>query len=210
MHSSTKQLRTTAPSILAALRALAPRRALSLSEALRIAELQASRLLALRDIARPPILTEVIADFHRIAVEYDFGMPEHASGASDWDANRKQWIITVNGNQPEARQRFTVLHEYKHILDHGQPELLPARDERLYYGLPAVEYVADYFAGCLLMPRLLLKRAWAGGLQRSADLAALFNVSERAIEVRLGQVGLRRPASRCLTTVETQPKEVAA
>lgn len=189
-------------SMLARLRSLAPSRALFLSEALRIAELQATRLLTLRGVEETPVPIDVVADRERIAVEHDFDMPDQASGASDWDSRRRRWVITINGRQPETRQRFTTLHEYKHILDHGHPGL---RDvgTRLHYGLPAVEFVADYFAGCVLMPRLLLKRAWGRGIQRPTELARLFDVSERAIEVRLSQLGLTT-STRCLDRADVE------
>ncbi|MFP3700396.1 ImmA/IrrE family metallo-endopeptidase, partial [Burkholderia sp. SIMBA_013] len=56
---------------------------------------------------------------------------------------------------------------------------------------------ADYFAGCLLVPKKLLKRAYYGGMQRPADLAAYFQVSEAAMTVRLRQTGIVEPAPRC-------------
>jgi hypothetical protein len=46
------------------------------------------------------------------------------------------------------------------------------------------------------MPKRILKRAWGDGIQRIADLAELFDVSERAMQVRLGQVGLLRATDR--------------
>ena len=67
---------------------------------------------------------------------------------------------------------------------------------RLYHGPRAdqqAEQVADYFAGCLLVPRPLLKRAWGNGIQRQDELARAFNVSEQAIRVRLRQTGLVMP-----------------
>jgi Zn-dependent peptidase ImmA (M78 family) len=131
-----------------------------------------------------------------------------ASGASDWDHGRRRWVITINGGQQATRQRFTLFHEYKHILDHGRPRMLDAEQRR--YGRPASECIADYFAGCALMPRTLLKRAWAGGIQRLPDLAALFDVSERAIEVRLSQLNLSGSTSRCLARPGTQNPGVAA
>ena len=46
-------------------------------------------------------------------------------------------------------------------------------------------------------PKRHLKRAFGEGLRRSTELAALFAVSERAIDVRLAQVGLDEPRPRC-------------
>ena len=85
--------------------------------------------------------------------------------------------------------RLTTCHEYKHILDHGKPAL-QGNPSRRYYGRPAAEYVADYFGGCLLMPKRLVTRAWFGGTQRTPELAALFDVSAVAMRVRLSQLGL--------------------
>jgi Zn-dependent peptidase ImmA (M78 family) len=184
------------PSLLARLRALAPTRALTLFEALRLAELQANRLLEISGIADLPVPSEIVTGLPRICVEYDFDMPDHAAGASDWDTPRKTWVITLNPTHPDTRQHFTLLHEYKHILDHGQPGLRPDIRGR-YYGLTPSEYVADYFAGCALMPKRLVKRAWGQGVQRPNDLALLFDVSKAAICVRLRQIGLTEPAQRC-------------
>jgi Zn-dependent peptidase ImmA (M78 family) len=185
-----------APSLLARLRALAPKRPLTLFEALRLAELQANRLLELSGVTELPVSSEIVTGLPRICVEYDFDMPDHAAGASDWDTTRKTWVVTLNPLHPDTRQHFTLLHEYKHILDHGLPGLRSDVHGR-YYGLTPAEYVADYFAGCALMPKRLVKRAWGQRVQRPADLALLFDVSEAAISVRLRQIGLVEPAQRC-------------
>jgi Zn-dependent peptidase ImmA (M78 family) len=61
---------------------------------------------------------------------------------------------------------------------------------RSLYGLEPVEYVAEYFAGCVLMPKRWVVAAFCDGIQRPRDLAELFNVSVRAMEVRLDQLSL--------------------
>jgi hypothetical protein len=165
-----------------------PQRPLQLFEALRIAELQANRLLELRGMSEDvPIIESVITGLPRIEVDYEIDMP--CSGASDWDSHRRVWVITLNALEPETRQRLSLLHEYKHIIDHGGPGLVDM-GERTFYGRSATEYLAEYFAGCVLMPKRLVRRAWGDGIQRVADLAELFDVSERAMEVRLHQLKL--------------------
>jgi hypothetical protein len=205
--TTTKQDQPTV-TMLARLRRLAPERPLRFSEALKVAELQASWLLTLQGVERGPIPAEIITIQRRITVEYDFNMPAQASGASDWDFGQRRWVITINGGQQATRQRFTLFHEYKHILDHGRPRLIDGDPQR--YDRPTSEYVADYFAGCVLMPRTLIKRAWGTGIQRIADLAALFDVSERAIEVRLSQLNLTGSVGRCLPIADRQMWGVAA
>ena len=77
----------------------------------------------------------------------------------------------LDAAEPRVRQRFSLAHELKHIVDHRFADLiyssLPADDrERL------VEQICDYFAGCLLMPRPWLKSTYAQGLQQLPALAS--------------------------------------
>jgi Zn-dependent peptidase ImmA (M78 family) len=187
----TTDNRGNGQSVLASLRALVPDRHLTFLEALRIAELQATRLLRLTHSDEAPVPCEVVTELPRISVERR-DLP--TSGLSYW--NGESWVIALNQSEPTTRQRLTLLHEYKHILDHG-------RTDALYHGeghrtaAQQAEQAADYFAGCALIPRTALKRAWAHGVQRSRDLAQYFEVSRRAIEVRLAQVGLSDESDRC-------------
>lgn len=178
-------------SVLASLRALIPLRSLDFHEAMQIAELQAARLRELTNSTDGPIDSTVITELPRIRVERR-DLP--TSGMSYWDGC--SWVIALNSSEPITRQRFTLLHEYKHIIDHGSTD-------RLYTGTgrhPAeeqAEQAADYFAGCALMPKRLMKRFWGNGVQRPSALAQRFRVSERAIDVRLAQLGLTEPRDRC-------------
>lgn len=171
-------------STLGALRGLIPDRNCQFSESLRIAELQATRLLEIYRIEQAPVPMELITELPRIQVEY---RPIPMSGLSYW--NGTTWVIALNRAEPHTRQRFTLLHEYKHIVDHGRVKTLYPGNYRHSRERQA-EQAADYFAGCVLMPRLLLKRAWANGLQSPDKLAHYFETSERAVSVRLAQVGL--------------------
>ena len=186
MNDSTNTS-TNEKSVLASLRSLSPARDdISFSDALRVAELQANTLLRLHGITTWPVPREVISELPKIRI---LPSSNAADGANFWDRRSKQWVILLNRADSWRRQRFTLAHEYKHIIDH------PNR-RRLYHGARAdqqAEQVADYFAGCLLVPRLLLKRAWGNGIQRQDDLARAFNVSEQAIRVRLRQTGLMLP-----------------
>jgi hypothetical protein len=188
MHTTTSQ---PGGSVLASLRALAPTRPMTLDEALRLAERQASLLLELCGGPTVPVPTSIVTDQPRITVEHDPELPAHAaSGCSDWDSRRRTWVISLNPVEPRRRRRFTVLHEYKHILDHPGPGIRPSR---FSYQRPAAEMVADYFAGCVLIPKRQLAAAYYDGIQRPADLAQLFDVSQKAIKIRLTQIGLAEP-----------------
>lgn len=128
------------------------------------------------------------------------------SGTSHW--NGTHWIITLNSSEPRTRQRFTLMHEFKHIVDHGHAALLYAGNRR-HTSSEQAELVADYFAGCLLMPRRLLKRAWCDGKQRPNELARHFAVSPRAVEVRLAQTGLSVERDRCARPIRTSSAKQA-
>jgi hypothetical protein len=183
-------------SLLRDLRSLAPARPLSYSELLRIAERQAARLSAYlgRDGERLDFAN--LDRLPRVTFQATSGLP--VSGVSHWTGST--WVIAVSASEPKVRQRFTVLHELWHVIQHGREDRLSATQ---------LERVADYFAGCALMPRPLLKRLWCSGIQRLDRLAFRFDVSQRAVEVRLLQIGLTEPRARCLPTAEV-PREVAA
>lgn len=181
------------PSVLASLRRLIPDRdSVTFTEALRVAEIQAARMLELLDITEYPVPNEVIAELPRIRIQYVPELPTFGLGF--WNGNN--WIIQLSTRQSRARQRFTLFHEYKHIVDHPAADRLYRGDRRHSPSVQA-ELAADYFAGCALIPRRALKSAWGNGIQQPAALAERFDVSVPAIEVRLDQTGLREPISRC-------------
>lgn len=191
MHQRSTKTTTSESTVLASLRALLPNRRLTIAEALRLAELQADRLLQLRGITEGPVPLAVVTELPRIAMAVDPALSGlSASGASHWDSARRCWCIAVNPDEPRTRQRFTALHEFKHILDHYHPGLL-GRAERPMPGGASAEHVADYFAGCVLVPKRWLRAAYFGGIQDVYQLAELFDVSARAVDVRLDQLGLR-------------------
>lgn len=196
---------TTSSSILASLRALIPRRNCAFSEALNIAERQAIRLgelIAALDPEADGVNLHHIEGLPRLRVVFE-RLP--VSGMSHW--NGQDWIIAIARDDSPARQRFTLLHEFKHIIDHGHTA-------RLYRGsggrstTEQAEAAADFFAGCALVPRRELKSAWGRGIQRVEHLVDLFGVSELAIRVRLAQTGLDRgadnvPTPRCARPIST-------
>ncbi len=189
-------------SVLGRLRALAPTRGgLSFDEALRIAELQATRLAEL--IGRTDQLTEAtIGQLPRVRIEHE---DIEVSGMSHWTGT--EWLIVLNASDSLRRQHFTLLHEFKHIIDHGNASRLYTGSIRATPEVQA-ERAADYFAGCALIPKRELKAAWGRGMQRLTDLAEHFGVSEEAVAVRLSQTKLDSvfdavPAARCARPIHS-------
>ena len=174
------------------LRDIVPIRPLTMIEALQIAERQATKLLELAGVDAAPVPESVISKLPRVQVERM--VPSPVAGASQW--SRGRWLILVNGTDPIGRQRFTLAHELKHVIDSkfdGVP-LYPAIGDLT--SRERTESVCDYFAGCLLMPRPWVKRSWREGPQEVVALARQFEVSRQAMQVRLQQIGLIEPSKR--------------
>jgi Zn-dependent peptidase ImmA (M78 family) len=183
------------PSIVTKLRDIVPLRPLRYSEALRLAELQAQRFVAMAGITQPAVPERIIAELPKIEITRLNPFP--TSGASHWAAGR--WLVAINGAEPATRQRFSVAHEFKHIVDHRFVKLIySAFPEKERHAM--VEQICDYFAGCLLMPRPWVKRIYCSGVQEVPELAQRFGVSSAAMTVRLNQIGLIDPTPRCLPT----------
>jgi predicted transcriptional regulator len=163
--------------VLTSLRLMRPARTLTRTEARRVAERQAAKLLRLRDALEPPIHEEVISHLPRVQV-YRESLGS-LSGLSFWDGS--YWRISVNGHHANVRQRFTMAHELSHVLDAPYKRLVRADH---------AEEVADYFAASVLMPKRLVKRLWGEGVQDTPTLARRFGVSMAAMRWRLDELRL--------------------
>jgi predicted transcriptional regulator len=175
-------------SLLRTLRRLMPDRSVEDHEAEGIAERQALKLLALLDQHQPAVNVSAIAELPRIEVRVEPKLP--ISGFSQW--NRGRWLIGINRDDAPVRRRFTLAHEFKHVLDH--PYIDRAYVDRR--GRPCearAEAICDHFAACLLMPRPWVKQAWVRGVQDQRALSQLFGVSEAAMALRLRQLGISVP-----------------
>lgn len=183
---------TNTRSTLYRLRSLLPMRPLTHWEALRLAELQANRLLELTEIRTPGTPDEIVSGLPGVEVALRSDLP--VSGLTNW--YKPRWLILLNANEPSVRRRFSLMHEFKHILDHDgisfRYPTTPIMDSER-----RAELVADYFAACILMPKRLVKQRWGEGCQRTSELAAEFDVSPIAMQYRLQQLGLTTPYRRC-------------
>ena len=174
------------------LRDFVPIAPLTRERALRIAEMQATRFRVLTGHCNPYLPSSAIEELPYIQVERISPLP--VSGATEWSNGR--WLILLRGTEPEGRQRFSLAHEFKHILDHRFIavlfERIPSEQRRDF-----IEQVCDYFAGCLLVPRPMLRKFWKEGMTDVGQLAAEFGVSQPAIHTRLAQIGLGQRTMRC-------------
>lgn len=129
---------------------------------------------------------------------YDPKLPQ--SGSTHWTGS--VWQITINAAEPFTRQRYTMCHELKHILDAPFDEFCYP-DQPKQPAKQFAETVCDVFAANLLMPKRMVVRAFTSGahFQDTNELAKLFGVSPKAMEVRLQDLGLQDRKYRCATPI---------
>jgi hypothetical protein len=171
--------------VMAQLRSLLPSRPMTWSEAHSIAERQAALLLDLLFIAEPPVPQFVISSLPGIVVDRRADWPTSGMAVR----SRSHWRIVLKADEPRQRQRFSLAHEFKHVLDdpvidRTQAHLKPHRQKQ------RAERLCNYFAACLLMPRPWVKHDWCGGIQATRSLARRYYVSEEAMTTRLAELGL--------------------
>ena len=188
----TMSLTTNQSSLLFQLRSLMPMRPLYQGEALRIAELQANRLLAACGITSAGTPSRSSTAFPNLRVSKRSDLP--ASGLAVW--YKPHWQVYLNAHEPSVRQRFSLFHELKHVLDHPvigscYPSATNASSEK------RAELVADYFAACVLMPKRFVRSAYFQGQHNVEELAAVFGVSPVAMTFRLQQLGILDRTRRC-------------
>lgn len=180
--------------VISQLRDLVPLRPLTTGEAMRVAELQANRLRRLLDITEPAFPESAISELPRVQVERM--SPSPVSGAAQW--SRGRWLIIVNGAEPSVRQRYSLAHEFKHVIDNPFIKFIYDKEDGIS-SYDRAERICDYFAACLLMPKTEVKHQFCEqGVQEIGRLARRFDVSQMAMHVRLNQIGLRETTRRCL------------
>lgn len=131
----------------------------------------------------------VVGLAHRLGVRvFDTPWPDHISGKIQRDKERggeSGYAIFVNKAHPETRKRFTIAHEIAHYVLHEDQIGDGIFDDALYRsGLPErIEAQANGLAADILMPWSVLQQHLG---KNPKQLAEMFNVSESAMNIRLG------------------------
>lgn len=178
----------------------------------------------------PPIPIEDVVEKHlKLSIDFDdlhhrYDKPRPSSGDSEIlgaiDANGSIFIDESLDPEEypdnEGRYRFTIAHECGHWILHRN---LILRDFKSVYqktmicrssgGKSRVEWQADYFAACALMPRKLVCSAYERSLLQcnesspapgitniERNLASRFVVSLKAMRIRLDALGLTHKSNR--------------
>jgi hypothetical protein len=102
------------------------------------------------------------------------------------------FVVTVNANDNRRRQRFTLAHEIGHFLLHRDLMDDGIVDDTMYRS-PLGEWYerqADRSAGDCLLPANLVRAEYRTGNRSLSGLARTFDVSRKAMRIRLDQLGL--------------------
>lgn len=103
--------------------------------------------------------------------------------------------IVLNSKDGLARQRFTCAHELGHYtrrVHNGDVDLIGLvdyRNEVSGQGSDPEEVWSNSFAAEMLMPSFAMRSYWASGKSIS-QMASIFGVSKRAMEVRISYLNL--------------------
>lgn len=182
------------------LRAVAPRRPLTYGESLQVARIQAARLRRWADAEKPDMNLIWLVNQRQVPVRFvpSYKLGEESGLTTDQVRGRLEMFI--NDGEPKLRQRFSLLHEFKHVLDFDEAPTLHrqlGRGDHKVKGM-MIEAIANEFAAHVLMPTALVKREWFAW-RDLATVANIFNVSTEAMGRRLEKLGIlgeRKPAPR--------------
>lgn len=100
------------------------------------------------------------------------------------------WIMSVNIQHPEVRQRYTLGHELGHYLNHRGS--VKSFEDTVFFRnkqKSSMEYMADQFAARLLMPENDVNELVKTGVKTVKEMAAKFDVSLEAMKYRLEHLG---------------------
>jgi Zn-dependent peptidase ImmA (M78 family) len=179
---------------------LAPKRPQTYGQSLQVGRLQAARLRRWAKADEPDVNLIWLVKQRAVPVSFvpSYKLGEQSGLTTDQVSGRLE--VFINAGEPALRQRFSLLHEFKHVLDFVDAGVLHAKlgsgDAERQDGL--IEAIANDFAAHVLMPTPLVKREWFAW-QDVATVAAIFNVSCEAMSTRLeklGLIGQPRPAPR--------------
>lgn len=154
-----------------------------------------SKLLESFRVTEPPVPIDRIVRGSGVVVQSgDLG---EVSGLLARSADKT--TIGVNSKHPRTRQRFTVAHEFGHLILHDGMVSHFDKEYRVNFrsaessqGTNVEEMEANYFAATILMPKEFLDRDEASRALDSdelvQELAARYKVSGHAMSLRLAKL----------------------
>jgi hypothetical protein len=184
--------KTTTKQILAQVRDLMPAEAICLGKAYLVSDQQVIVLLRLLNIKQVPVDTTLIG--RMLGADLVLKARKDMRGKrswSRWHSTKGKWVIEVCEDDSLVMRRYHSAREIKRILDHTMARVAyEGFNCHEQHHRQKIEGVCDYFAACLLIPRLALKKMWKAGLRDISCLAQHFLVPEHVMEGRVNQLGL--------------------
>ena len=151
-----------------------------------LVERLAETYLKMGKVRCPPVSTGLVMLFdqqHTVEVRQ---LPLKVYHGAIWH-HKDGWVIQVKDSDAAPTMKFTVFHEAFHILAHSRTS--PVFRKRGSIIGSFNEFLADYFALCILMPREWVVERWAE--VRDLDrMVEIFAVPKSAMCIRLRQLGL--------------------
>jgi hypothetical protein len=151
---------------------------------------QAARLLQSAGVSREPVSLRDVVSALNLEVVQTTGEPFLCEGSLQPMGDGH--AIVVRGASSERRRRFTIAHEIGHFVLHPG-RLAPERGGAVNDAWRQHEREADQFAAELLMPEPLVREAVLELGPDARRLADRFEVSRRAMQVRLSGFGIDEP-----------------
>ena len=167
----------------------------------------ALEMRVLWNIPRGPIqnLTKLMEDAGVLVLHWDFGTNK-IDGLSIYEVDQAPPLILLNRSMPGDRQRFTLAHEFCHVLMHHNLQTLPpddiedeANDFASEFLMPAADIRAHLGASPTLRTLANLKPHWRvsiGALiERAASLNRISEWQHRSLWMQMASNGwkLREP-----------------
>jgi Zn-dependent peptidase ImmA (M78 family) len=143
---------------------------------------QATRLLDSAGISHEPVSLRDVVSALNLELVQKTGEPFSCEAALEPLGDTH--AIVLNGPGDERRRRFTIAHEIGHFVLHPG-RCRPERDGVVNEAMRAEEREADSFAAELLMPEHLVRQAVQEQGADTALLADRFQVSPKAMTIRL-------------------------
>ena len=151
-----------------------------------LVEALANKYVKKAKLNQPPVITEPISQFDINPSIEIRTLPLKAYHGALWHLE-DGWVIHLNAEDKPAKQRVTLFHEAFHILAHSRATPV-FRKRGIKEGL-FNEMLADYFSGCVLMPKEWVKEKWAQ-VNDLKQMAEIFQVTQVSMWIRLKTMGL--------------------
>ena len=152
----------------------------------RLVERMAKAYLKAGSALGPPVSTELVRLFDPQNPLEIRQLKLKAYHGAIW-SQHDGWVIQVKDSDTAPTMRFTIFHEAFHILAHCRTT--PVFRKRGSIVGSFNEFLADYFALCMLMPREWVVEKWTE-VKDLDRMAEIFAVPKSAMCIRLRKLGL--------------------